>query len=267
MLLQAILTRGGRHHHQASSSAVKGYLRSLGVRHQQRRNKFIEVKTLLKNIPKHSNPKINELVAQYLAEEQIKTKRGDPGPDLGPEIQLPAPEGQARVVNRVFTNNAIAFKRIDVIGCDYDYTLVSYTRAMEQLIYDLAKDYLVEQGYPAELKATKYDPFFGVRGVAIDLEKGLLCKLSYIHQIAVRTVFRGRKRLPKEEVLALYSDSAHVSPTYRDQHMKPLNDIFSLSEACLLAGKSTKSSIKPSPGDLLPSSNLSTYPLQTFLIT
>ena len=90
-------------------------LRYLGLGKQQKqpsRNKFTEVSVLLKNIPTHSNPKINELVRQYLTEERNKTQRGEPGPEL-----LPPAEGQASVINRVFTNNALALKRIDVIGC------------------------------------------------------------------------------------------------------------------------------------------------------
>lgn len=30
--------------------------------------------------------------------------------------------------------------------------------------------------------------------------------------------------------------TGHVSPHYRDQHLKPLVDLFCLSEACLVAG-------------------------------
>ncbi len=45
------------------------------------------------------------------------------------------------------------------------------------------------------------------RGLAVDTDKGLLLKLSYIHAIALRTVFRGRRRLTKEKVLAEYGGS------------------------------------------------------------
>lgn len=30
--------------------------------------------------------------------------------------------------------------------------------------------------------------------------------------------------------------TGHVSPAYRDSHLKPLVDLFCLSEACLVAG-------------------------------
>lgn len=122
-LLRQSLAKGGR---RAKGSSLFA-LRHLGLggpfkgknnhQRQQTRNKFTEVSTLLQHIPHHSNPKINELVKQYLADERNKTQSGDPGPD----VVAPAPEGahqsSATVINRVFTNNALALKRIDVIGC------------------------------------------------------------------------------------------------------------------------------------------------------
>ncbi len=37
--------------------------------------------------------------------------------------------------------------------------------------------------------------------------------------------------------------TGHVSPQYRDQHLKPLVDLFCLSEACLVAGACVRRSI------------------------
>lgn len=94
------------------------------------------------------------------------------------------------------------------VPADFDYTLVSYNDALEAMIYDLARDHLVDPlGYPAEIKQQEYDPSFAIRGLAVDTDKGLLLKLSYLHGIALRTVFRGRRRLTKEEVLAEYGGS------------------------------------------------------------
>lgn len=56
------------------------------------------------------------------------------------------------------------------------------------------------------LAFTIYDSNYD-RGLAVDTDKGLLLKLSYIHGIALRTVFRGRRRLTKNEVLAEYGGS------------------------------------------------------------
>lgn len=179
----------------------------------------------------HPHPRINRLLREYLA-------KMEEGPPTSNSLQ---PPGQAQQKlprkDRIFVNNAINLGKVDVLGWDYDYTLVSYTDKMEGLIYSMAKDYLVENsGYPAEIKTRRtYDPHFAIRGLAVDMDRGWLLKLSYINQIALRTVFNGRKRLTKQEVLAEYGDTAHVSPQYRNEHMKPLLDLFALSEACLLA--------------------------------
>ena len=45
----------------------------------------------------------------------------------------------------------------------------------------------------------------------------------------------GRTPCSKSGVRALYGRHSMVSPTYRDAHIRPMNDLFSLSEACLLA--------------------------------
>ena len=52
-----------------------------------------------------------------------------------------------KMVNRngVFVNSDISLKHIDVYGFDYDYTLVRYTSEVHKLIYDHAKNMLVDK--------------------------------------------------------------------------------------------------------------------------
>ena len=52
-----------------------------------------------------------------------------------------------KTVNRngVFVNSDISLKHIDVFGFDYDYTLVKYTGEVHRLIYDHAKNMLVDK--------------------------------------------------------------------------------------------------------------------------
>jgi len=52
-----------------------------------------------------------------------------------------------KTVNRkgVFVNSDISLKHIDVYGFDYDYTLVRYTSEVHRLIYDHAKNILVDK--------------------------------------------------------------------------------------------------------------------------
>lgn len=66
---------------------------------------------------------------------------------------------------------------------------------------------------------TPADPSFAIRGLAVDVEKGLLCKLSYIHQIAKRCVFRGRRKLSPEEVLQVYGGSSTCIHIYREKEI------------------------------------------------
>ena len=47
--------------------------------------------------------------------------------------------------NGVFVNSDISLKHINVYGFDYDYTLVSYTTEVHRLIYDHAKNMLVDK--------------------------------------------------------------------------------------------------------------------------
>ena len=44
----------------------------------------------------------------------------------------------------VFTNSELSLKCTDVYGFDFDYTLVHYTSEVHRLIYEQARDRLVE---------------------------------------------------------------------------------------------------------------------------
>lgn len=49
---------------------------------------------------------------------------------------MPNPKG-------VFANNELHLADIDVYGFDYDYTLAVYKESLHELIYELARDRLV----------------------------------------------------------------------------------------------------------------------------
>ncbi|KAF1316236.1 5'-nucleotidase domain-containing protein, partial [Globisporangium splendens] len=151
---------------------------------------------------------------------------------------------------------------------DYDYTLCHYTEELQHLIYSMAREYLVrcpramthlkgidsyvhavnlpylsfvllsqvnKLRYPEGISVLQYDPSFAVRGLTIDTEKGLLCKISSHQKLSISSVFRGRQRLSRDEIMKLYEGSRHVSVHHRDNKMEPLNDLFSLAHACLFA--------------------------------
>ncbi|TMW65622.1 hypothetical protein Poli38472_008264 [Pythium oligandrum] len=138
--------------------------------------------------------------------------------------------------NEVFANNHLRLSNIDVVGFDYDYTLCHYTEELQHLIYDMARDYLIHKfRYPSGIEQLRYDPTFAIRGLTIDKEKGLLCKISSHQKLSYTGVYRGRQRLSRDEIMEEYNGSRHISVAYRDNSMEPLNDLFSVAHACLFA--------------------------------
>lgn len=55
----------------------------------------------------------------------------------------------------VYANYNLRLDQIKVYGFDYDYTLAHYTRALQTLIYDLAKEHLVKEVNLLQDKACK----------------------------------------------------------------------------------------------------------------
>ncbi|RLN87529.1 hypothetical protein BBJ28_00027165, partial [Nothophytophthora sp. Chile5] len=156
----------------------------------------------------------------------------------------------------------------------YDYTLCHYTEELQHLIYAMARDYMVrlpclqspilvshmyakwtpqtditdlcvatsqldnqvqKLRYPEGVSVLQYDPSFAIRGLTIDKQKGLLCKISSHQKLSTTAVFRGRQRLSRDEIMELYEGSRHISVRDRDRNMEPLNDLFSVAHACLFA--------------------------------
>lgn len=68
----------------------------------------------------------------------------------------------------VYANSYVDLGRIDTVGFDYDYTLVTYTTALQELIYDMALIRLVrDKQYPSEMLEKgimEFDPKFSIRG-------------------------------------------------------------------------------------------------------
>uniref|UniRef100_A0A7S4QX41 5'-nucleotidase n=1 Tax=Ditylum brightwellii TaxID=49249 RepID=A0A7S4QX41_9STRA len=67
----------------------------------------------------------------------------------------------------VFANSYVDLGKVDTVGFDYDYTLVTYTNELLELIYDMALKRLVEEKqYPSEMldAGLKFDPNFSIRG-------------------------------------------------------------------------------------------------------
>lgn len=135
----------------------------------------------------------------------------------------------------VFTNAELKLSRIKVFGFDYDYTLASYTRDIQPLIYNLAAEHLVKElGYPTFLLEMKYNPHFAIRGLHFDTILGHMMKLDYLFNIQPDAIFFGHQPLTPREVISVYG-SFHLTRAYVEQNCRQMVDVFCLPEAGLLS--------------------------------
>ncbi|KAJ7414802.1 5'-nucleotidase domain-containing protein 3 [Willisornis vidua] len=144
----------------------------------------------------------------------------------------------------IFSNNEMSLSDIEIYGFDYDYTLVFYSKHLHTLIFNAARDLLInEHRYPGEIRKYDYDPNFAIRGLHYDVHRALLMKIDAFHYIQLGTVYRGLSVVPDEEVIAMY-DGSHVpleqmsdfyGKSSQGNTMKQFMDIFSLPEMMLLS--------------------------------
>ncbi|XP_027331912.1 5'-nucleotidase domain-containing protein DDB_G0275467 isoform X5 [Abrus precatorius] len=134
----------------------------------------------------------------------------------------------------IYVNKNLRLDNLQVYGFDYDYTLAHYSSDLQTLIYDLAKEYMVNEfRYPDICMSFKYDPTFPIRGLYYDKLKGCLMKLDFFGSIEPDGCYFGRRRLSQREIRDMYG-TRHIG---RDQarSLVGLMDFFCFSEACLLA--------------------------------
>ncbi|OMO54548.1 HAD-superfamily hydrolase, subfamily IG, 5'-nucleotidase [Corchorus olitorius] len=134
----------------------------------------------------------------------------------------------------IYVNRGIRLDLIQVYGFDYDFTLAHYSANLQSLIYDLAKEHMVnELRYPEVCMNFKYDPSFPIRGLYYDRQNGCLLKLDFFGSIEPEGCFYGRRQLSEKEIEEIYG-TRHIG---RDQArgLVGLMDFFCFSEACLIA--------------------------------
>ncbi|XP_051914015.1 5'-nucleotidase domain-containing protein 2 [Hippocampus zosterae] len=154
------------------------------------------------------------------------------------------PPGACKSLNSsaIYANNEVSLAEVDIYGFDYDYTLALYSNALNTMIYNTARDFLIEHfKYPEGILNYDYIPNFAARGLHYDIQKGLLMKIDAFHYIQPGTVYRGLSPVPDEEVLKLYGGTYHI-PLQLDSgfygkgpKVKQFMDIFSIPEMTLLA--------------------------------
>ncbi|GBG28133.1 5'-nucleotidase domain-containing protein 2 [Hondaea fermentalgiana] len=137
----------------------------------------------------------------------------------------------------IFANSEIHMDEIQAIGFDYDFTLVSYKNALQELIFSKARDHLVKhKRYPEELRDhLEYDSSFAIRGLTFDTERGLLYKMDPSFRVDLTCVFRGRQRLDKAGALEALGGRLHMRRSAKTDSLRGIFDLFSLAEACLLS--------------------------------
>ena len=193
----------------------------------------------LLRLPSHSNDSVNNILKRTEAILQsLHRTTEEMGKDQQLESEQTASDGYeyGPSVESVFANNYVDLGKIDVVGFDYDYTLVTYTDDLLELIYEKALQRLVkDRQYPSEMlfAGMQYDPFFSIRGLAVDKETGWITHLSYTHKVAV--AWEGREKLPTSRLFEEYRVKRALNPQDRKKRLKPLNDLFSMAECCLIA--------------------------------
>eukprot|EP00041_Stephanoeca_diplocostata_P007008 m.96857 g.96857 ORF g.96857 m.96857 type:complete len:633 (-) comp16675_c0_seq1:476-2374(-) len=193
----------------------------------------------------HSNREIQSLLSRAAMVLQENTDgshietdiKQSSSPHLSENIEYYA-QGQGLGVGgrHLFTNSYVNMSKVRAIGFDYDYTLVTYSTDLQRLIYNEASKFMrhVLQ-YPVKVMSRSFDPQFAIRGLAVDTRTGALLKLNYLGVIAVSCVFVGRHQCTEAEVQEMYGEDYTISMQYRKTYIKPLNDLFTLAEACLVA--------------------------------
>jgi len=187
----------------------------------------------LLELPRHSNGVVDELLVE--TEQLIRSMHEHSKSfELKGRITTEKSEGSAH--DAIFANTYVDMGKVDTVGFDYDYTLVTYTEELLELIYDKALKRLVkDRYYPMEMleAGLKFDPFFSIRGLAVDKETGWICHLSYTHKVAV--AWEGREKMPSSRIYEEYRGKRALNPKERKSRLKPLNDLFSMAECCLIA--------------------------------
>eukprot|EP00339_Tiarina_fusa_P026020 CAMPEP_0117004272 /NCGR_PEP_ID=MMETSP0472-20121206/5305_1 /TAXON_ID=693140 ORGANISM="Tiarina fusus, Strain LIS" /NCGR_SAMPLE_ID=MMETSP0472 /ASSEMBLY_ACC=CAM_ASM_000603 /LENGTH=603 /DNA_ID=CAMNT_0004705181 /DNA_START=61 /DNA_END=1873 /DNA_ORIENTATION=+ len=175
-------------------------------------------------LPRHPHTGVNDILIEtenLLRSLHTHSKKVDTK-----NFQRSSQQGTGGAHDAIFSNTYVDLGKVDTVGFDYDYTLVTYTDELLELIYDMALKRLVhDRYYPTEMLSAglKFDPFFSIRGLAVDKETGWICHLSYTHKVAV--AWEGREKV----------SSSCVDATQRRSRLKPLNDLFSMAECCLIA--------------------------------
>jgi hypothetical protein len=121
----------------------------------------------LTTLPRHPLDDVNEILLEtehLIKNMHVHSKKVDPKKNHRKD------ELERRGSNdAIFANTYVDLGKVDTVGFDYDYTLVTYTEELLELIYEMALRRLVnDRQYPLEMLEVglKFDPFFSIRGTS-----------------------------------------------------------------------------------------------------
>jgi len=140
----------------------------------------------------------------------------------------------------VFANNEIDLNEIQIYGFDYDYTLAQYNQNLFRLIFNMARDQLIQSyNYPTEISHLTYQEDFPIRGLHFDKRNGWLMKIDSYNHIQLGSVYHGMRKVADIDVKRFYNGT-HVSIdnigyTNQSQTMHNFTDLFCHPEICLIA--------------------------------
>lgn len=165
----------------SSSSSSRLSVATSNPREIEATNSAIDYSYMM-TLPRHpDNDDANEILTQTeealrsmqervlfhaAAEAAENNNDGQDSTEEGAETEIPVDIEQ----ESVYANSYVDLGKVDTVGFDYDYTLVTYTKELLQLIYGMALKRLVEEKeYPMEMLTSgmKFDPFFSIRGESL----------------------------------------------------------------------------------------------------
>ncbi|GIQ81259.1 HAD-superfamily hydrolase, subfamily IG, 5'-nucleotidase, partial [Kipferlia bialata] len=117
---------------------------------------------------------------------------------------------------------------------DLDFTLAQYNTEFEELIYNLARDYMVNDlGYPEILKECRYDQMFPIRGLFLDKQLGNLLKVDEYGNIVIAS--HGRRVMSRENRHHVYKNAVLSKEDLKSPRYALLDTFFAAPESCLAA--------------------------------
>lgn len=185
------------------------------------------------NFPRHPNNAVNHVL---LETEALLQNLHQDSKAVDPKTTKHSMSPMTSSHDSIFANTYVDLGNVDTVGFDYDYTLVHYTEELLTLLYSMALTRLVnDRHYPTEMLSCglQYDSYFSIRGLAVDKETGWICHLSYTHKVAV--AWEGREKVSTSRIFKEYRGKRGLNPRERKARLKPLNDLFSMAECCLIA--------------------------------